>query len=36
MGIQKKQQTEGVRERPPEQEYLSVNWGSEQEEGHLI
>jgi hypothetical protein len=32
MGMQKKQQTEGEWERSPEQEYLSVNWQSEQDE----
>jgi hypothetical protein len=31
-GCEKKQQTEGERERSPEQEYLSVNWPPEQEE----
>ena len=31
MRMQKKQQTEGERERSPEQEYLSVNWQPEQE-----
>jgi hypothetical protein len=33
---EKKQQTEGKRERSPKQEYLSVNWQPEQqEEGDL-
>jgi hypothetical protein len=37
MRMQTKQQTEGERERSSLQEYLSVNWQSEQEaEGRLI